>query len=233
MIVALIAVPAQILVWVMVRVSLSGDAVARHGKILTSSGTALPTVAVTLLGFLSGLLVIGALSRLMVETYTGRWTTWEQSLTFASSHFAPLVILAVAMGVGLVFGYAFIVPGIFLTVAWSAAVPVLMFEHVSPLRALGRSWELIRGYWWMIFGTLLIALLIIVGISFLVDLILTGAQSSSSIDLILSLEAIARALGAILTYPFLAALSVVIYANLRAAKEGVSPENLMPRARTA
>ena len=229
-IVALIAVPAQILVWIMVRVSLSGDARARHGAIYASSGVALPTVAVTLLGFLSGLLTIGALSRLMVETYTGRRTTWEESLAFASSHFVRLLILALVILVGLVVGYTFIIPGIFLTVAWSAAIPVLMFERTPPLRALSRSWELIRGYWWTIFGALLMSLLIVVGISFLVDVILTGAQSSSSIDLILTLEAVARALGAILTYPFVAALSVVIYANLRATKEGVLPENLMPEA---
>jgi hypothetical protein len=226
-IVALIAVPAQILVWVMIRVSLS-NAHAAHGTIYASSGVALPSVAITLLGFLSGLLTIGALSRLLVETYTGRASNWEQSLAFASSHFAPLLVLAVFMGVGLVLGYIFIVPGIFLTVAWSAAVPVLMFERTPPLRALGRSWELVRGYWWTIFGVLLLALLIVVGISLLVDLILTGAQSSSSIDAILTLEAVARALGAILTYPFLAALSVVIYAHLRSSKESVSPDNLMP-----
>jgi hypothetical protein len=232
-IVALIVVPAQILVWIMIRVSLSGDALARHGTIYASSGVALPTVAVTLLGFLSGLLTVGALSRLMVEAYTGRRASWEKSLAFASSNFLPLVILAVVLLVGLVLGYVFIVPGIFLTVAWSAAVPVLMFERASPVRALGRSWELIRGYWWTIFGALLLSLLIIVGISFLVDLVLTGAQSSSSIDLILTLEALARALGAILTYPFLAALAVVIYANLRAVKEGVRPESLMPEASAA
>lgn len=226
-IVALIAVPAQILVWIMIRVSLS-NAHAARGTIYASSGVALPSVAITLLGFLSGLLTIGALSRLLVETYTGRRSNWEQSLAFASSHFAPLLVLAVVMGAGLVLGYILILPGIFLTVAWSAAVPALMFETVSPVQALRRSWELIGGYWWTIFGVLLLALLIIIGISFLVDLILTGTQSSSSIDVILTLEAVARAVGAILTYPFLAALSVVIYADLRSAKEGVRPENLMP-----
>ena len=58
--------------------------------------------------------------------------------------------------------------------------------------------------------------------------VLAGVQSSSSINVVLSVQAIARAAGAIVTYPFLAALSVAIYANLRAAKEGVSPEGLLP-----
>src|SRR5947209_4381674 len=69
-IVALIVVPAQVLVWIMVRVSLSGNAHASGGTIYTGGGVALPTVAITLLGFLSAILTIGALSRLFVATYT-------------------------------------------------------------------------------------------------------------------------------------------------------------------
>ena len=226
-IVALIAIPAQILVWIMVRVSLSHGAYARDGSVHT--GAALPWVAIALLGFLSFVLTVGALSRLFVETYTRRRTTWEESLAYASTRLLPLLVMAVVSGVLLALGYAFFfVPGVFLTVAWSAAGPVLMFENVAPLQALGRSAQLVRGYWGPTFGALAIALVIWLGVSYLVDIFLAGIQSSSSIDLVLSVQAIARAAGAILTYPFVAALSVAIYANLRAAKEGVSPESLVP-----
>jgi hypothetical protein len=105
-----------------------------------------------------------------------------------------------------------------------------MVERIGPILALRRSWELVRGYWWTIFGAILIAVLIIVGISFLVDVLLTGPQSSSSIDLILALQGLGRAIGAILTYPFLAAVAVVIYAGQREQKDGVRPTSLMPRA---
>jgi hypothetical protein len=232
-IVALIVIPAQILVWVMVRTSLSRNAYARAGTVHTGS-VALPTVAIALLGFLSAILAIGALSRLFVEAYTGHRANWEESLAYASSNLVPLLGLAIVSGVLLVLGYTFfLVPGIFLTVAWSAAVPALMFERARPLQALGRSLELVRGNWWRTFGALLVALIIIVGFSFLVDTILGGAQSSSNIDVILVLAGISRAVGAIFTYPLLAALTVVIYAHLRAQKEGVSPESLMPRPTVA
>jgi hypothetical protein len=227
-IVALIAIPAQILVWVMVRVSLSHGAYARGGTVHTGSA-ALPWVAIALLGFLSFVLTVGALSRLFVETYTGRRSTWEESLAYASTRLMPLLVMAVVAGVLLALGYAFFfVPGVFLTVAWSAAGPVLMFENVAPLQALGRSAQLVRGYWVPTFGALAIAVVIWLGVSYLVDIVLAGIQSSSSINVVLSVQAIARAAGAILTYPFVAALSVAIYANLRAAKEGVSPEGLLP-----
>lgn len=229
LIAAIIVVPAQVLVWIMIRVSLSGDARARHGTVYASSGSTFPTVAINLLGFLAGVLALGALTRLLVQSYTGRRTTWEEALAYASTHFAPLLILSVITVVGLLVGFAlFLVPGIFLTVAWSAAVPALMFERARPTVALRRSMELITGYWWTACGVLVLGLLIIVGLSFLVDLLVAGLQRSSSIDLILTLQGISRAIGAILTYPFLAAISVTIYANVRSAKEIVDPVDLMP-----
>jgi hypothetical protein len=229
-IVAMIAIPAQVLAWIMVRVSLSSNARALGGAIYSNS-TAFPTVAITLLGFLSAILTMGALSRLLVETYTARRADWKESLGYASARLGPLVVLAAVSFALLTVGYsAFIVPGLFLTVAWCAAVPVLMFESVGPIRALGRSWELVRGHWWTTFGALIVALAIIVGISFIVDALVASAESSSSITLILTLQGISRAIAAILTYPFLAAVAVVIYAHLRSQKEGVAPQNLMPRA---
>jgi hypothetical protein len=229
MIAAIIVVPAQVLVWIMVRVSLSGDAQARNGTVYASSGSTFPTVAINLLGFLAGALALGALTRLLVQGYTGRHTTWEEALAYASTHFVPLLILSVLTVLGLLLGYAFfLVPGIFLTVAWSAAVPALMFERAGPTVALRRSMELIAGYWWTMAGVLVLALLIIIGFSYLVDVLVAGLQHSTSIDVILTLQGLARAIGAILTYPFLAAVSVTIYANARARKEVVDPVGLMP-----
>ncbi len=226
--VTLIVVPSQVIVWLLIKASLSSNAFARNGTVYTSS-TAVPTVAITLLGFLSAVLTIGALSRLLVEEYTGHPATWQDSLGYASTHLVPLVILAVVSWVLLVIAYILlIVPGIFLTVAWCAAVTVLMYEGTTPLQALRRSRELVRGHWWMTFGALLVGLVIVVGISFLVGLILGGATSSSSVSVVLLLSGISRAVAAILAYPLVAGIAVVLYVNLRSAKEGSSHPGLDP-----
>jgi hypothetical protein len=163
---------------------------------------------------------------LLVEEYTGQRTTWQDSLGYASTHLFPLVVLAIVSGVLLTIGYIlFVIPGIFLTVAWCTGVTVLMYERPSPVRALGRSWELVKGHWWMTFGALLVGLVIVFGISFLVGLILGGAASSSSLNVILILSGISRVVAAILAYPLIAAIAVVLYVNLRADKEGpVAPD---------
>jgi hypothetical protein len=221
---ALIVIPAQVLVWIMIRVSLSSNAYAKNGAIYASSSAAVPTVAILLLGFLSAVLAEGALSRLLGETYTDQTAKWQESLGYASTKLLPLVLLAVVWIVGVGIGITlFLVPGIFLAVAWSVSVPVLMLERVGPLPALSRSWQLVGGLWWTVFGAFLVAVGIVVGVSLLVDSILGAAASSSSIDVILTLAGISRAVAAILTYPLLAAVAVVVYVGLRAQKEGTTP----------
>jgi hypothetical protein len=215
---ALIVIPTQILVWAMVRFSLPGGARAVNGTIYASSSTAVPTVAILLLGFLSAVLAVGALSRLLGEAYTGLQTSWQESLGYASTRLLPLVALVVMAAVLLTIGYTLVIPGIFLTVAWSASVPALMLERIGPVRALGRSWELVQGHWWTVFGALLIALGMVVGVTFLLDVPL-GSAAPSNINVILVLGGISRALAAIITYPLLAAIAVVIYAELRSEKE--------------
>lgn len=77
---------------------------------------------------------------------------------------APVVIglfaLAVAYGLDpeegfgvLIFALAVVtLPGFYVFVRLSLAVPVVMREDVGPIEALRRSWELLRGTWWWVFG---------------------------------------------------------------------------------
>lgn len=222
-IVALIVLPAQALVWVMIRVSLTSNARASGGVIHDSSSAALPTVAILLLGFLSAILAVGALSRLLGEAYTGRPTSWQESLGYASTQLGALVILAVVEIIGVAVGFTFFVlPGIFLAVAWSASVPVLMLERTGPVRALGRSWELVRGYSWTVFGGLLIGIGMVVGINFVASLV-ANAVSASSVDGVLTVNAVTTGLADLVSFPLLAAIAVVIYVELQAVKERSRP----------
>jgi hypothetical protein len=222
-IVALIVIPAQALVWIMIRVSLTGHARAINGVIHDSSSAAVPTVAILLLGFLSAILVVGALSRLLGEAYSGLPVSWQESLGYASSQLLPLVALAVVEVAGVVVGLAmFVLPAIFLAVAWSASVPALMLERVGPIRAISRSWSLVQGHWWIVFGALLIALGIIVGVNLLGGVV-AESTSFSSVDAVLALNAVTTAVADLVTFPLLASITVVVYVELRALKEGLEP----------
>ena len=221
-IVALIVLPVQALVWVMIRVSLTSHALVRGGVIRDSSST-LPTLAIVLLGFLSAILAVGAMSRLLGESYTDQPASWQESLGYASTKLGPLVALAVLELIGVLAGLTlFVLPGVFLAVTWSASVPTLMLERTGPLQALTRSMELVRGYWWTVFGGLLIGVGIVVGISFLAGVV-SKAVSASSVDGVLTANAVTTAVANLITFPLLASIAVVIYIELRATKERSQP----------
>jgi hypothetical protein len=225
-IVALIVIPAQVLVWVIVRVSLSHP-FAVNGTVYTSSSTFVPTVSIIVIGFVSAVLVMGALSKALGDAYAGYPSDWRQSLGFASDHLGPLIVLALLSGVLLALGYfLLVIPGIYLTVVWSVAVPVLVFERIGPVATLNRSPQLVSGRWWATFAVLLVGILLIVVLSFVIGVILSAVASSNSVTVVLLLSGISRAVSALVTYPILAALSVTIYMDLRARKEGFDPREL-------
>ncbi len=225
-IVLLIVVPVQVLEWVLVRVSLSHP-FARNGTVYTNSSTLVPALAVAVLGFLSAVIAIGALSKCVVDAYTGHPTNWRHSVSFASEHWGPLAVLSIVTGVLLAIAFAlFLIPGIYFTVVWCVAVPALVFERIGPFAALGRSQQLIRSRWWATFAVLLVGILLIIALSYVIGVILSAIASSGSVDLVLALAGISRAISALLAYPILAALTAVIYVELRARKEGIDPRLL-------
>jgi|GEM_PF-5204524 len=226
-IVALVVIPAQVLIWVIVKASLSSNAYAVNGTIYTSGGTAVPTLAIAVIGFIAAILSIGAMSRLVVDAFTGHPTGWRHSLGFAAERFAPLALLTIVASISIGLGFILLVlPGIYGTVIWSLAVPALMVEGLGPLRAMSRSQSLVQGHWWKAFAVLLVGIVLIIAVSIVVSLLIGGAASSNSVTGVLTLSAVSRAVSALITYPVLAAITAVLYVDLRANKEGVAPGSL-------
>jgi hypothetical protein len=226
-IVAAVVIPAQALIVIVERLILSGGRTqAIDGTIYTTDSTGLLAIVVIVVTFLSVIVTIGALSKCLLDAYTGHPTGWRHSLQFAADRVGPLAWLSLITGVLLAIGYILlIIPGIFLTVSWIVAVPVLMFEGASPFASLRRSYDLVQGRWWATFGALVLAIIAIVGISIVLGL-LFGGVGTNHISLILVLGGISRIIAALVTYPIVAAVSAVIYIDLRVRKEHVDPNQL-------
>ena len=78
------------------------------------------------------------------------WTTVNERL-------GSVLGWAVVTGIAIVAGFlAFIVPGIYLAVAWSVALPAVLLESIGAFPSLGRSRSLVRGRWWPTAGFLLL-----------------------------------------------------------------------------
>jgi hypothetical protein len=229
--VAIVAVPAQILQF-LVAISTPGagfsfDLTVGPDASPVETGDVLTQLAATLLAFVIGLLTTwlatAACTEVISSTYLGGRAGWKESLAKAWSRFvsligANLLILLIA-GAGFL---AFVIPGIWLFVAYTVAVPAIIVEGIRGPAALGRSFRLVRHRWWPVFAIVLVGQLLIAVVQFFVTLpvlpVLLLTRDSVVAGLLAT--AVSTVVATVLTQPFVAALVVVIYYDLRVRKEG-------------
>ncbi len=191
------------------------------------------------------------------DTYLARATSWRGALQTGIRRVPSLlwivllidgpIVLAWGALVLLGIGLAHVSPALALVVIplaiatllaeiwWSIinrlAVPSLMMENTRGMSALRRSWALVRGTWWSVFGTVLLAMVLIVIVTLVINAILgvlVGAIVPSSHPgthafVLGSLEGIATIL---LFSPFTCAIATVLTVDMRVRKEGLDLELL-------
>ena len=114
-----------------------------------------------------------------------------------------------------------VVIAVWLGVNWFCAAHAVVIEGKGPIAGLGRSWNLVRGSWWRIFGIgLVFAIVIVVAamvISIPIGVIGGVAFAAGSGGIVASLAAAAAS---ILITPFAYIAGTLIYFDLRVRKEG-------------
>jgi hypothetical protein len=86
-----------------------------------------------------------------------------------------LYVLGVSGGIALL-----IIPGIWLLVLWYFAAQAAVLENASPMAAVRRSVELVRGSWWRVFGLILLTL-ILFGFGAAILTSIVGASGSTAL----------------------------------------------------
>lgn len=131
------------------------------------------------------------------------------------------ILFGIAVGIGFVF---LIVPGLILLTFWSVGAPAIVIEGLNPIEAFGRSWRLVRGNAWSVFGALLLAFLIVLAIQFVISAIATSIG-----DLALVIGVV---LGAALTAPIYSLAVSILYFDLgggdRAAPAAAAQQGTPP-----
>src|SRR6266508_5844509 len=224
--VAIVVVPVQV-VSILITLSLPNSTTASTGTTTTTTGDGWPGFAAFLLllviSVISAALAEAACLKAVSDAYLGTDTDWRGSLRFGYRRLGPLVWLTVIHAVLLLLAFAAcIVPGVWLYAAWALAIPALLLEDVRGLKALGRSFSLVRGRWWPTAGILLLANLlasaVALGLGLLaLPLLRTGGGNDFVVELA---YAVFTAAANVLTIPFISALVTVIYFDLRVRKEG-------------
>ena len=180
---------------------------------------------IALLSVVSVLLATAVCFKAVADAYLGVEPEWRRSLRFAVRRLGGLVGVAIVGGllVGLA-TLALIVPGIWLFVMFSVAVPALLLERIGPVSALRRSFRLVRGRWWQTAGVLLVGYLLIGILGALVTgiVMIVPSVAADGNTLAGALGAVVGGtLGSVLTTPYSAAVVALLYFDLRVRKEGL------------
>jgi len=179
--------------------------------------------AASLVAVLAGLLMFslltGAITRAVAAEVAGQDPSLEQSYRFGFHRLGSVLLVSVLVGLAVVAGLiVFIIPGIYIGFRLAASAQALVVEGRRPTQAMGRSWALVGGHWWHVFGTLVVAGLL----TGIVNAVITSPFNSMS----WFVQAIAAAVATVVTLPYSVLVGVLLYLELRARKEQVSLEAL-------
>ncbi|WP_182607678.1 hypothetical protein, partial [Streptomyces alkaliphilus] len=143
------------------------------------------------------------------------------------SQFVPLVILGVIAGVLL---------SIWLWVRFCLAAPALMLERQGVFTSLGRSWKLVGGAWWRVFGIQLLILVLVFVVSGIIEFPLTflaefvsnggtnmfvGTEMTWTYLLITGAGAV---ISSTITLPISAGVTALLYMDQRMRREALDLE---------
>jgi MFS family permease len=206
-----------------------------------------------LLGLLGTAVVTGALTWFIAEYYVGRKPTSSEAvrfglrrtpaalgsyvLTFLASMAVaiPAVVLivigaradsAVIILVGIA---ALLVAFFWIFIRLSCAVPAIVVERLGPSAALKRSFGLVKGYFWKVFGTVVVTNILIGIVAGVISAIINGLLSAlggGNKGFEFVWLSVAGTVAAAITTPVSAAIAVLLYMDLRIRKEGFDLEVL-------
>ncbi len=155
--------------------------------LLVNAGGLILILLAALVRLAAHALYTGFVVKLVADVRDGRRDeTVGDLFSSAAPAILPLIafgiLSAIGVGIGLVL---VIIPGLILLTFWSVGAPAIVVEGAGPIQAFGRSWRLVRGDAWPVFGTLVVVLLIVIAIGVALGIIATpignGATVAASI----------------------------------------------------
>jgi hypothetical protein len=194
--------------------------ISHHDAVVFAVGVG----AGALIGLMAGELAKAGCLRAVADAYLGEQARSSSSLRFALRRLPAVIVLVIVAGIFEFLGaIACFIPGVYLVVAFSVAVPALLVEGAGPFRALGRSRRLVKGRWWTTFAVGAVGYLLVFIVSTALTAVVVGvafANPARSTATGFVLNTLASTIGSMLTTPAAAAFATVLYIDLRVRKEG-------------
>jgi hypothetical protein len=213
--VAVVVVPLSILQ------SAIGDALGGDDPWQAATGRLL----IVLVGLFATLVVAGAVAWAAAGVLVGRETDLGEAYRFGTARMWSLLLVGVLVGLAVAGGFVLlVVPGFIFLTRFSVSVVALVVEGKRGRAALSRSWSLVRGHSWSVFGTWIVA-------GFLAGIV-NGALSAPFPDSWFA-RGLMAGIGSAITTPFTSLVISLIYFDLRVRKESLDVAGLERELRAA
>jgi hypothetical protein len=175
------------------------------------------SVAPTVVGFLVITPIITAICIYALHTIAeGQRPSAGQVLVAGFEAFTPLFGAVLLAAIGIALGFvALFVPGVYLAIRWYFVPQAVVVEGARGPAALGRSSEIVQGFWWRTLGLVVLAN-VAVAIPGLLLLAPFNAIAESTDQAVWAL--VGTILATSVTTPFVALYSTLVYYDLLARR---------------
>jgi hypothetical protein len=194
--------------------------------VLVLALTWLGALLAVVLSIVGAFWVQGALTKAVDDIRDGRADlTFGETFSRVQPRLGAIIVAGLLAGLGIALGLILlIVPGLVLLTWWAVVIPVVVLEGRSAGEAFSRSRELVRGFGWNVFGTIVLTVLILLGFEIVLSIVLSPVADWLQTFL-------SDVISGTLTTPFVALVWTLLYFRLRAAKESAptpAPEAAPP-----
>lgn len=189
---------------------------------------ALSVLATVLFTWVIGTILQAALLRGAALASLGDAVDVEASYKYGFRRLGSVILISLLVGLVIAAGFLLIIIpilGVIIAVVWAifagtmlaVAIPVLVVENRRGTEAMSRSWELVKGHFWHALGVIVVASIIAGIVSGII-----GAIGGSN----WFVGWIFGSIGTIITAPFTALVTILLYVDLRARTESLAGEQL-------
>jgi hypothetical protein len=177
--------------------------------LLSATGSLFLVLIGSIIAFVAQFLYTGYVVKLVQDVRDGRMdASMGELFSAAAPYIVPLILNGILAGIAIAIGlFLLIIPGLILITIWAVISPSIVVENRGVIEAFGRSRELVRGEGWTVFGVIVLAFLIVFGVSIVGGIL--GAAIGDDAGRI-----IVQTIANVLTVPIAALVSSILFFDL-------------------
>ncbi len=131
-----------------------------------------------------------------------------ETASAATPYLLPVAVASILAGIAITIGLILlIIPGLILITIWAVIIPVIVLERSGAIASFGRSQQLVRGYGWQVFGTLVVLFIIQIFVSIVLAIIFVALP-------VLVRNGLSTVIAGTLVSPLIAVTVTLIYYRL-------------------